>query len=59
MTAVAPATHGDPRRRLAETDELRVGARPRREPLRADVERLEQVRLADAVRADREDEPRL
>jgi len=37
---------------------LRVGARPRREPLRADVKRFEQVRLADAVRPDREDEAR-
>jgi hypothetical protein len=35
----------------AEADQLRVIARPRREPLRADMQRLEQVRLAGAVRA--------
>ena len=43
----------------AEADQLRVGARPRREALRAEVQRLEQVRLAGAVRADDEHEPRL
>jgi len=59
VTAVAATAHGDARHRLAEADELRIGARPRREPLRADVQRLEQVRLADTVRADRENEPRL
>ena len=41
---------------FAEADELRVGACPRREALRADVQRLEQVRLAGAVRADDEHE---
>ena len=44
---------------LAEADQLRVGARARREPLRADVQRLEQVRLAGAVRAHGENEPGL
>ena len=52
------AAHGDPRRRLAEADQLRVLPRPRREALRRDVERLEQVRLPDPVRPNREDEPR-
>jgi LmbE family N-acetylglucosaminyl deacetylase len=33
--------------------------RSRREALRRDVQRLEQVRLADAVRADDEDDPGL
>ena len=41
----------------AEADELRVGPRPRREALRPDVQRLEQVRLAGAVRPDGEHEP--
>jgi len=41
-----------------EADELALGTRARREPLRAEVERLEQVRLADAVVADDEHEPR-
>ena len=36
----------DPRAVGAEADELRVRPRPRREALRADVQRLEQVRLA-------------
>src|SRR4029078_9251717 len=42
----------------AEPYELLVGTRPRREALRADVERLEQVRLARPVRARDEHEPR-
>src|SRR5205807_5499325 len=42
---------------LSEADQLRVLARPRREALRADVQRPEQVRLAGAVRTDEEDEP--
>jgi hypothetical protein len=37
-------------------DQLRVGARARREALGADVERLEQVRLAGAVRTGEEDD---
>jgi hypothetical protein len=41
-----------------EADQLRVNARARREALRPDVQRFEQVRLADAVRSDREDETR-
>jgi hypothetical protein len=43
---------------LAEADQLPVGAGPGREALRADVERLEQVRLAGAVLADDEDDAR-
>ena len=43
----------------AETNELRVVAAARRETLRADVQRLEQVRLAGAVLTDREHDPRL
>src|SRR5207245_2733234 len=39
-------------RLLAEPDQLRLVARPRREALRAHVQRLEQVRLANAVLAD-------
>ena len=39
---------------LAEADQLRVLPRAWREALRRDVQRLEQVRLADAVRADDE-----
>jgi hypothetical protein len=41
---------------LAEVDELALAPRPRRESLRADVQRLEQVRLPRAVRADDEDD---
>ena len=52
-TPARDAAQRDPRRRPAEADELRVGARARREALRADVQRLEQVRLAGAVRPDR------
>ena len=43
----------------AEADELRVGPGPRREALRADVQRLEQVRLPGAVRPGHEHEARL
>src|SRR5207244_4519605 len=46
----------DPACPLPEADQLRVGPSPRREALRADVQRLEQVRLAGAVRADGQDE---
>ena len=49
----------DARGRLAEADQLRVLARARREALRHHVQRLEQVRLADAVAADDEDDSRL
>jgi hypothetical protein len=42
--------------RLAETNQVALGARPRREALRPDVKRLEQVRLAGAVLADHEDD---
>ena len=44
---------------LAEPEELCVRPRAWREPLRPDVQRLEQVRLAGAVRPDDQDEPRL
>src|SRR5205814_7289132 len=40
-------------------DQARVIARSRREPLRADMQRLEQVRLAGPVWADHEHEPGL
>ena len=43
---------------VSEPDQLAVVARARREPLRRDVQRLEQVRLACAVRPGREHEPR-
>jgi hypothetical protein len=49
----------DPGAGRAEADELLVGTRARREALRADVERFEQVRLAGAVRPGDEDEPGL
>ena len=42
---------------LPEADQLNVGARPWREALRADVQRLEQVRLTDTVRAHCQHEP--
>ena len=42
-----------------EADQLRVAAGARREALRADVQRLEEVRLAGAVRAVEEDDARL
>ena len=48
-----------PARRLTEADELRIVPRARREPLSADVKRLEQVRLPGAVRAGHENDPRL
>jgi hypothetical protein len=49
--------HGHTRGRLAELDQLAVVASARRKALRCEVERLEQVRLADAVAADDEDDP--
>jgi hypothetical protein len=49
--------HGHARGRLAEPDQLAVVAGARRKALRREVERLEQVRLADAVAADDEDDP--
>src|SRR5205085_7624346 len=55
----ARALERNPRGRLAEADQLRVRARPRREALRSHVQRLEQVRLPRAVRPDDEHEPRL
>jgi hypothetical protein len=43
---------------FTEANQLCVGPRPRRKTLRADVQRLEQIRLAGAVRAGDEDEAR-
>ena len=54
----APTGKRDSRSRRAEADQLRVDARARREPLRSDVQGLEQVRLARAVRADDEHDAR-
>jgi hypothetical protein len=48
----------DPAGALTEADELRIGAGPRREPLRPDVQRLEQVGLPRTVRSDDEHQPR-
>ena len=47
----------DSRRALAEANQLRVVSCAGREPLRGDVQRLEQVRLAGAVSTDHEDDP--
>jgi hypothetical protein len=44
---------------LAEADQLRVLPGARREALCGDVQRLEQVRFADTVRPDDEDDARL
>jgi hypothetical protein len=64
LSVTSISSRNPPRRRAArsarvcaEADELRVVRRPRREALRPDVERLEQVRLAGAVRPDRQHEP--
>jgi hypothetical protein len=51
--------HADASSRLPEADQLCVRPSPRREALRRDVQRLQQVGLADAVRTDGENEPRL
>jgi hypothetical protein len=54
---LAPASREPDLRRLSsEADQLRVGPRAGREPLRADVKRLEQIGLAGAVGTDREHE---
>ena len=42
----------DPADAFAEANELRIGACPRREALRADMQRLEQIRLPRSVRSD-------
>ena len=42
----------DPAGAFAETNELCIGACPRREALRADVQRLEQIGLPRSVRSD-------
>jgi hypothetical protein len=52
----ACAGNRDSRRLLPEADQLRVLSRAWREALGADVQRLEQVRLADAVRPDGKDD---
>jgi hypothetical protein len=44
---------------LAEPDQLRICPGAWREPLGRDVQRLEEIRLAGAVRADEQDEPGL
>jgi hypothetical protein len=43
---------------LAEANQLSVGARSGRESLRREMQALEQIRLASAVRADSEHDPR-
>ena len=64
-TSVANAVVAEPagkphaRRVGVEADHLPVASRARREPLRSDVERLEQVRLAGAVRTVEKHDPRL
>jgi len=45
-------------RRLTKANQLCVLPRARREALRRDVQRLEQVGLADAVSPDDQDDPR-
>ena len=55
-SACLGALEPHPRRLIAEANETGLRARPRGEPLRADVQRLEEVRLTDAVRADHDDE---
>src|SRR4029077_8393154 len=54
-----PALERDPPRTLPEAYELCVGTRARRETLRPDMKRLEQVRLAGAVLPDDQDQTRL
>ena len=49
----------DERAALAESDQLPVRAGPRREALRADVQRLEQVRLPGPVLSDDQDDSRV
>jgi hypothetical protein len=56
--AAPGAAQLDPRGLGAEANELSIVPAPRREALRPDVERLEQIRLARAVPADRQYEPR-
>jgi hypothetical protein len=56
LDVVPGHTQRDRRATLAESDQLRVRPRSRREALRADVQRLEQVRLAGAVLTDEEDD---
>jgi hypothetical protein len=58
-SAVPLAAKRDPAGVLAEAQHLRVRARPRREPLRPEVQRLEQVRLSGPVGPDGQHEARL
>ena len=57
--SISDALDEHARGRLAEADQLRVLARPRGEALRHYMQRLEQVRLADAVATDDQDDPRI
>jgi hypothetical protein len=54
--SVADDSERDCRGRLVEPDQVPLRPRTRREALRADVERLEEVRLAGPVLADHEDD---
>src|SRR3954454_1243232 len=56
--AGAVTDQGYARSLSSEADQVRIAARPGREALRADMQRLEQVRLAGAVWTDDEHEPR-
>src|SRR5262249_21849576 len=57
--AGAGAGQGDPRAVRSKPNQVRVAARPRREALRADVQRLEEVGLPRAVGTHDEHKPRL
>ena len=59
LRLTARAAQRDAALPLPEAHELCVRSRSRREALRADVQRFEQVRLPRAVRPDSEHEPRL
>jgi len=56
--SAARSLDDDPRSRLPETNQLGVLPRARREALSRNVQRLEQVRLADAVASDDQDDSR-
>src|SRR5439155_12011452 len=51
------AAERDPPSLLAKADKLRVGTCTRREALRTDVQRLEQIRLTGSIRSDHEHQP--
>jgi hypothetical protein len=55
--AGAVARQRDPRAVRSEADQVCVAPCPRREALRADVQRLEEVRLPGSVRPDDERQP--